>query len=141
MTPLVIGGIIDAAMKVIDRVFPDPAQKAAAQLELLKLQQAGEFKQLDADLQLALAQIKVNEVEAASPDLFKSGWRPAVGWTCVSGLVYQFLVMPLLPWFVAVLGKPVPALPAIDMGTLMTLLVGLLGLGTMRTVEKIKGAA
>lgn len=135
-----VGALIDAGMKVLDRVLPDPAAKAAAQLELLKLQQAGEFKQLEADLQLALAQADTNKIEAASPSLFVSGWRPAVGWICGLGLGVQFLVAPLATWAATLLGHPV-TFPTLDMGTLMTLLAGLLGLGTLRTTEKIHGVA
>ena len=64
MTPL-IGGLLDAGLKVLDRVLPDPAQKAAAQLELLKLQQSGEFRQLEADLQLALADRKSTRLNSS----------------------------------------------------------------------------
>ena len=138
MTPL-IGGLIDAGLKVLDRVLPDPTQKAAAQLELLKLQQAGEFKALEADLQLALAQTEVNKVEAASPDLFKSGWRPGAGWICVLGLAYQFLAQPLAAWASAINGWPVPSVLAL--GDLYGLLFGMLGLGAYRSVERVKGKA
>ena len=138
MTPL-IGGLIDAGLKVLDRVLPDPTQKAAAQLELLKLQQAGEFKALEADLQLALAQTEVNKVEAASPDLFKSGWRPGAGWICVLGLAYQFLAQPLAAWASAINGWPVP--PVLQLGDLYGLLFGMLGLGAYRSVERVKGKA
>jgi hypothetical protein len=138
MTPL-IGGLIDAGLKVLDRVLPDPAQKAAAQLELLKLQQSGEFRQLEADLQLALAQTKINEVEAASADPFKSGWRPAAGWVCVAGLGYQFLFQPLAAWSGGIQGWPAP--PVLDLGDLYGLLFGMLGLGAYRSFEKTKGKA
>ena len=138
MTPI-IGGIIEAGLKILDRVLPDPAQKAAAQLELLKLQQAGEFKALEADLQLALAQTKINEVEAASPDLFKSGWRPGAGWVCVLGLLYQFLAQPLLAWGSTIQGYPAP--PVLELGDLYGLLFGMLGLGAYRSVERVKGKA
>ena len=138
MTPL-IGGLIDAGLKVLDRVLPDPTQKAAAQLELLKLQQAGEFKQLEADLQLALAQTEINKVEAASPDLFKSGWRPGAGWICVSGLFYQFLFQPLAAWSSSIHGWPAP--PVLELGDLYGLLFGMLGLGAYRSFEKTKGKA
>ena len=86
MAPL-IGGLLDAGLKILDKVIPDPQAKAAAQLELLKLQQAGEFKQLEADMQLALAQTQINQVEAASPDPFRAGWRPAAGWVYVAGQI------------------------------------------------------
>lgn len=138
MTPL-IGGLLDAGLKVLDRVLPDPAQKAAAQLELLKLQQSGEFKQLEADLQLALAQTEVNKVEAASADPFKSGWRPAAGWVCVLGLLYQFLLQPLLAWGSVIQGYAAP--PVLELGDLYGLLFGMLGLGAYRSFEKTKGKA
>ena len=138
MTPL-IGGLIDAGLKVLDRVLPDPAQKAAAQLELLKLQQAGEFRVLEADLQLALAQTKINEIEAAAPDAFRGGWRPAAGWVCVAGLGYQFLFQPLAAWSGGIYGWPPP--PVLDLGDLYGLLFGMLGLGAYRSFEKTKGKA
>jgi hypothetical protein len=126
--------------KVIDKLIPDPQARAQAQLDLLKLQQAGEFKELDADLALKLEQIKVNAIEAQSPDFFRGGWRPFVGWVCGTGLAVQFLVAPVASWAAALLGHAV-AFPSLDMGTLLTLLGGLLGLGTMRTAEKFKGVA
>ena len=124
--------------KVIDKLIPDPQAKAQAQLDLLKLQQAGEFKELDAELALKLEQIKVNAIEAQSPDFFRGGWRPFVGWVCGTGLAVQFLVAPLASWAAAFYGHAI-AFPSLDMGTLMTLLGGLLGLGGMRTAEKIQG--
>lgn len=126
--------------KVIDKLIPDPTAKAQAQLDLLKLQQAGEFKELDADLALKLEQIKVNAIEAQSPDFFRGGWRPFVGWVCGTGLAVQFLVAPVATWAAALLGHAV-AFPSLDMGTLLTLLGGLLGLGTLRTAEKFKGVS
>jgi hypothetical protein len=138
MTPL-IGGLLDAGLKVLDRVLPDPAQKAAAQLELLKLQQAGEFRVLEADLQLALAQAEINKVEAAAPDAFRGGWRPAAGWVCVTGLFYQFLFQPLAAWSGSIQGWPAP--PVLDLGDLYALLFGMLGLGAYRSVERVKGKA
>ena len=124
--------------KVIDKLIPDPQAKAQAQLDLLKLQQAGEFKELDADLALKLEQIKVNAIEAQSPDFFRGGWRPFVGWVCGTGLAVQFLVAPVATWAATLMGHAL-AFPSLDMGTLMTLLGGLLGLGGMRTAEKIQG--
>ena len=134
--------ILDIALKLVDKVFPDPVAKSQAQLEVLKLQQTGELAQLEAETKLALGQVEVNKVEAASPSLFKSGWRPAVGWTCVAALSYQFIGRPLLAWATGVwaeAGTPVP--PPLDIGDLMTLLLGMLGLGAARTYEKINKAA
>lgn len=140
MTPI-IGGLIETALKLIDKVLPDPAQKAQAQLELLKLQQAGEFKALEADLQLALAQADINKTDAASSDPFQRRWRPAAGWVCVAGFGYMALLQPLLPWLVAVLGLDAPPLPKIDIDVMMVLLGNLLGFGGFRTYERVKGKA
>jgi len=124
---------------VLDKVIPDPAAAAEAKLRALEMAQRGELAQLDADTRLALGQLEVNKAEAGT-DLFRGGWRPAVGWACVVGLIYQFLVQPLLPWILAVFGKQLPPLPAIDNDTLLVLLTGMLGLGGLRTFEKVKGA-
>ena len=125
---------------IIDKAIPDPQAAADAKLRTLELAQKGELAVLDADLKLALGQIEVNKVEAGT-DMFRGGWRPAVGWSCVAGLVYQFLLQPILPWVAAVCGFAVPPLPSIDNETLMVLLTGMLGLGGMRTFERIKGKA
>lgn len=124
---------------VIDKIFPDAEQAEKAKYELFKLQQEGELKALDADLQMALAQVKVNEADAAAPDMLRGGWRPASGWVCSIGLAYTFLAQPLLEWLSTAKGWPAP--PKIDMDTLMGLLTGLLGLGGFRTFERVRGKA
>jgi hypothetical protein len=142
MNPLFITAILDIIGKIGERIFPDPAQKAAAQLEVLKLAQAGDFKTLEADLQLALAQADINKVEAASPDFFRSGWRPFVGWICGLGLAYQFLFLPIASGLApALLPGAAVHFPPLEMQTLLTLLGGMLGLGGFRTAEKLKGVA
>lgn len=138
MNPLLLTGIFDVGMKLIERIFPSAETQAAAKLEFLKLQQAGEFKQLEADVSLALAQIKVNEAEAESSDPFRAGWRPFIGWVCGVGLAFQFVIRPLANWTVAINGYTT-FLPGLELETLMTLLFGMLGLGAYRTTEKIKG--
>jgi len=123
---------------IFDKIIPDPQAAADAKLRAMELAQKGELAVLDADVRLALGQIEVNKVEA-STDLFRGGWRPATGWACVAGLVYQFLARPLLPWIVTVFGASVPPLPDIDNESLMVLLTGMLGLGGLRTFERVKG--
>ena len=132
--------LIPLVGNMLDKIIPDPAQAAEAKLKALELAQRGELAVLDADMRLALAQIEVNKVEA-STDLFRGGWRPAVGWVCVLGLGYQLVLRPVLPWLVRVAGGEVPDLPSIDTDTLMVLLTGMLGLGGLRTFEKVKGRA
>jgi len=125
---------------VLEKVLPDPQASAEAKIKLMDLAQKGEMAVLDAETKMALGQIEVNKVEAGT-DMFRGGWRPATGWACVFGLVYQFLLQPVLPWLVAVCGGSVPPLPPIDNETLMVLLTGMLGLGGLRTFERIKGKA
>ena len=131
--------ILDGILRVIDKVIPDPQAKAQAQLEAMRMQQQGEFKQIETDLQLALGQLEVNKIEAAAPDIFRGGWRPAVGWVCVIGLLYTYLGQPLLAWASGIWGVPGP--PSLDLGDLLILLGGMLGLGGMRTMERLKGKA
>jgi hypothetical protein len=96
-----------------------------------------EIAALQADQAVIEAQSKTNEIEASSTSLFKSGWRPAVGWICVAGLAYQFLLRTILPWALQCFLKSIPEMPSLDMGTILMLLTGMLGLGSMRTFEKI----
>ena len=134
------GAVINGVISVIDKVIPDPGQKAAAQLAVLQLQQTGQLEQLKADVQLALAQTNVDVVEAASPSFFKSGWRPFVGWICGIGLAVQFLLAPIGVWILGLLGHP-SQFPVLDINSLMTLLFGMLGLGAMRSFDKKAGTA
>jgi hypothetical protein len=131
--------IFTIGSKIIDRVIPDPQARAAAALEMFRAQQAGEFKEIDAQLQRDLGQLEVNKVEAASGNAFASSWRPLCGYVCVLGLSYQFLLQPLLAWGSGIWAIPLP--PNLDLGDLLTLLGGMLGLGSLRTAEKLKGVA
>ena len=128
-----ISALLDVGSKVIDRVWPDPAQAASAKLELMKLPQSGELAQI-------AGQMDINKVEAANPSVFVSGWRPGIGWVCGAGFAVQFVVGPLAEWGSALYGHPVK-FPQMDTGTMMPLLLGMLGLGGMRTAEKMQGVA
>jgi hypothetical protein len=128
MLPL---AIIELGAKLLDKVIPDKDAREKAQSELFKAAQ-------DQDFQLALAQIKVNEEEAKSENLFKSGWRPAIGWICVFGLFYNFVLYNILLWAVATFNLQITP-PALMSDILMELVFALLGLGSLRTFEKIKG--
>lgn len=127
-----VTALLDIGGKVIDRIWPDPTQAANAKFELFKLQQSGELAQI-------AGQLKINEVEAANPNVFVSGWRPFVGWVCGFGLVYSFIGQPLLAWGSLNWNFAIP--PILDLGALLTILGGMLGLGGLRTVEKVNGVA
>lgn len=137
MNPLIVGSILQMGESLLDRFFPDPTARAAAQLELLKMQQTGDFKEIDAALSRDLAQAKINEVEASSQNAMISGWRPAAGWICVAGLFYQFLLRPLAPWLLTITGHPVPDLPSLE-GSLMELTFAMLGIAGLRSFDKKK---
>lgn len=124
-----VSGVVS---QIIDRVWPDPNIAAQAKAELAKMQVNGEFQNV-------VAQLEINKAEASNPSLFVSGWRPFVGWVCGLGLVYSFIAQPLLSWGSINFHFNVP--PSLDLGTLLTILGGLLGLGGLRTVEKINNVA
>lgn len=89
----------------------------------------------------AMAQIEVNKAEAASGSVFKGGWRPFIGWVCGVAFAYHFILQPVVVFGVTVAGVTLPPLPEFDMASLMPVLLGMLGLGGLRTVEKIKDKA
>jgi|TARA_R110000868_G_C10326925_1_gene713762 hypothetical protein len=128
-----VSALFEIGGKVLDRVLPDPAQQAAAKLELMKLQQNGELTQI-------AGQMEINKVEAASSSIFVSGWRPAIGWICGAGFAVQFVIGPLAEWGSSLAGHPVK-FPTMDTGTMMPLLLGMLGLGGLRTAEKLQDKA
>ena len=128
---------LEVGGKLIDRLFPDPLARAEAQRKLLELQQTGELAKLAAETSLAEGQLAINKAEAKSDNLFVAGWRPFIGWTCGAAFCYHFILQPLLAFILAAAGHSV-VLPSFDMSTLSTVLMGMLGLGGLRTVEKIK---
>lgn len=87
----------------------------------------------------AMAQVEVNKAEAGHRSIFVAGWRPFIGWTCGVALAYHFVVAPLIIFGAGWAGTSIPDLPTFDMDSLMTVLLGMLGLGGMRTFEKAKG--
>ena len=87
----------------------------------------------------AMAQVEVNKAEAQHRSIFVAGWRPFIGWTCGVALAYHFVLAPLIVFGVAWSGAEIPEIPTFDMDSLMTVLLGMLGLGGMRTFEKAKG--
>ena len=131
-------GLIGAALGILDRILPDPQARAEAKLKLLEMEQTGELKKFEAVARVDEAIQKVNAKEAESLSLFRAGWRPSIGWVCSLGLLYQFILQPLIAWVSVANGLPPP--PVLELGDLMTILVGMLGIGAYRTYEKCKHA-
>ena len=140
MNPLLISGLFSAAQSLIERFFPDPEKKAAAQLELLKMQQNGELALLASETDLAKLQIQVNVEEAKSTNWFVAGWRPGIGWVCGAGLAYAALVEPFARFIAKVWFGYTGEFPVISTDLTLQILMGLLGLTAARSIEKIKGA-
>jgi len=127
--------------KVFDRVFPDPKQAADAKLKLLDMSQKGDLAELDADVRLAVGQMEVNKQEAQHSSIFVAGWRTFVGWTCGVALAYSFILLPLMQFIAVIAEVDISKAPVLAMGELMTVLLGILGLGGMRSYEKRNGVA
>ena len=117
---------------VLNRFFPDKEKAAEAQ-------RAIETALLENAAQINLAQIEVNKEEAQHRTVFVAGWRPFIGWVCGIALAWHFVGVPVTLFFIAWSGAEVPELPVFDMNSLMTVLTGMLGLGGLRTFEKMKG--
>jgi hypothetical protein len=125
-----VSGILQGVGGIIDKFMVGKTQAEKDQMAL-------EIQQLQAQEAATTGQLDINKQEAASQSIFVAGWRPAIGWICGVGLLCATL-MPLLVWIASLFGfhgSP----PSIDTGTLLTLLMSLLGLGAMRTTEKVNG--
>jgi hypothetical protein len=118
----VIGNIINKVADNVDRFTLDKQEKAELIAEINK------------------AQMEVNKVEAGHTSIFVAGWRPFTGWICATALGYHFILQPLLTFIMYTFGNEI-VLPTFDMGTLTTVLLGMLGLGGMRSFEKVKRSA
>lgn len=122
---------IRTAITGIDPATAGKLAEIAANLEAQKAK---------AETDLLQGQLDINKVEAASPSLFIAGWRPGLGWLIVAAMAMKYVLYPLATWLGMLLGFKLPDFP-VDDGALYPLIVGMLGLGTMRSVEKVKGAA
>lgn len=133
----ILGGENGPISKLIG-LIPDSNARAAAKEAFMK-----EAMELAANA--SLGQLEINKTEAASSSVFVAGWRPFVGWVCGFALAYQFVLQPLIGYGLTVYStyshQIIPPIPTLDTGSLMTVLMAMLGLGGMRTFEKINGVS
>ena len=122
----ILSSLIGPATQLLDKVIEDKDEKnrIAFELSTLAERQAQE---------LAKGQLEVNKVEAASKSLFVAGWRPCIGWVCALGLFYNPILSNILGIWVDV--------PEIDTTLLVPVMMGMLGLGAMRSYEKVQGVS
>ena len=130
----IVGSILPVVGEVIDRLVPDKAGAAKARQDI-------EAALVKAENDGRLGQLEINKVEAAHRSIFVAGWRPFIGWICGAALAWHFILAPMIGAAFAWAGADAPELPAFDMQSLMTILGGMLGLGSLRTFEKYKGVA
>jgi len=130
MLPVLVEGISSLVMGLIHKFLPDTTQEAKDRLAAA-LQ--AELIQSNIDV----AQIQANAVEGANESVFVSGWRPFIGWVCGLAFAWQYLGLPILTFLSSATGHPLPPIPHLDTGEMMPVLMGLLGLGGLRTYEKL----
>jgi len=122
----ILGSLLEPATKLLDKVIEDKDQKNALAHEIATM--AERHAQ-----ELAQGQLEVNKVEAAHKSLFVAGWRPAIGWVCALGLFYNVILANIIGIWVDV--------PEIDTTLLVPVMMGMLGLGAMRSYEKVQGVS
>ena len=127
-----LSALIGPVTGLLDKFVEDKDQKNALAHEIATLAE----KQAH---EAAMAQVATNQAEAKHRSVFVAGWRPFIGWTCGVALAYHFVLAPFILFGVSVAGVEIPPLPTFDMDSLMTVLLGMLGLGGLRTYEKSKG--
>ena len=127
-----LGQLIGPVTGILDKFIEDKDQKAALAHEIATMSERHAQE-------LAKGQLEINKAEAASGSVFKGGWRPFIGWVCGAAFAYHFVLQPFIVFGVTVAGIDIPELPTFDMGSLMTVMMGMLGLGGLRSYEKKQG--
>lgn len=131
MNPLLLAPVLEIGKTLLERWMPDPDKRREAELELVRMAADGELRQV-------IAQLEINAREAQHVSIWVAGWRPGFGWAGVAGFLYATILQPLLAWAAQIKGWPVP--PVLNLDLLWVVVTGLLGIGGLRSVEKIKGA-
>ena len=130
MNPLLIGPVLEIGKTLLDRFGPeDKSKRQAMEAEFVRMAAEGELKQI-------IAQLEINAREAAHPSVWVSGWRPFFGWAGGAGFIYATILQPLLAWGAAIQGWPLP--PTLNLDLLWVVITGMLGIGGMRSFEKVK---
>ena len=127
-----LGQLIGPVTGILDKFIEDKDQKAALAHEIATMSERHAQE-------LAKGQLEINKAEAASGSIFKGGWRPFIGWVCGVAFAYHFVLQPFIVFGVTAAGVEIPELPSFDMGSLMTVMMGMLGLGGLRSYEKKQG--
>jgi roadblock/LC7 domain-containing protein len=133
MIPAIVTALVPALGTLVDRLIPDRAAAEKAKAEI-------EAELIRASNEAAMAQVEVNKIEAGHSSVFVAGWRPSIGWVCAAALAWAFVVAPVASWALLVMGVKAE-LPAIQFDHLFELVLAMLGIGGLRTFEKLRGVA
>ncbi|WP_299077893.1 holin family protein [uncultured Paraglaciecola sp.] len=142
-----ISALFDVGKTAIERIWPDPIKRAEEIRKLEALKQTGDLAQLSAHVQIMTGQMNINAKEAEHKSIFVAGWRPFIGWVGGFALGYQFVFYPMLLWFWQLFAVfiDIPAgvkpPPVLDGAELYTIVLGMLGIGAMRSFDKKNGTA
>ena len=128
-----IGAVATTVSNIVDKFFPDKSQVEKDKMALIMLQAQGELTN-------SISQLDVNKVEASNPSLFVSGWRPFIGWICGIACAWNWVFLPIAIAATAKFGYKITISPA-NLSEMMPVLMGMLGLGGLRTFEKLNGVA
>ena len=137
--------LFDIGKEAVVRIWPDPIEQAQELRKLEELKQNGDLAKLDAHVKLIMGQLEINKAEANHKSLFVAGWRPFIGWVGGSAMAYQFVVYPMLIWLWVILQakeivpKELDPPPVLETGALFSIVTGMLGVGGMRSFDKLKG--
>lgn len=133
-----LSSILSVGQSVIERIWPDANKRAEEMRKLEELKQTGDLKMMELHVKRLTSQMEVNKVEAGHPSRFVAGWRPFVGWVGGSSLAYAAILEPLMRFAATMYGYD-GEFPEIDTSTTTTVLMGMLGIGAMRSYDKRNG--
>lgn len=132
MNPLILGPLLEVGKTILDRFGPeDKSARIAAEAELMRMAAQGELAQV-------IAQLEINAREAQHASIWVAGWRPFFGWIGGVAFLYAVILRPMLVWYSSIHSIPVP--PEVDTEIMMVVITGMLGIGGLRTFEKVKKA-
>ncbi len=138
------GGIIEGIGKVADELITSDEERAEKENEKLKTSLKYKLENNILDKKIMLGQIETNKAEASHSSIFIAGWRPAIGWIGAIALGYQFVLYPFLTWIWTflqarqIIPNEIACPPILDIGALWTIITGMLGIGAMRSFDKVK---
>lgn len=137
----IISPIIDKVGSIASELITDKDKKNQLKIDLERLKIEEASKAEERLHQEMMGQIAINTEEAKSESVFVAGWRPAIGWIGAAGIAYSFVIEPIASWSARVMFEYGGTFPSLNYSELMILVAGMLGFGTFRSFEKVKGVA